>query len=304
MTNTIVIAALYQFKELPNHRGFKIPLTDLCTRENIRGTLLLAPEGINGTVAGTREAIERLKEHLFQEGLDNLTYKESFSSKIPFTRLKVRLKKEIVTLGLPHISPLKKVGTYVEPQAWNSLLKDPDVIVIDTRNTYEVAIGTFKGAMDPGTRHFSEFPRFVREKLKNLKHKKIAMACTGGIRCEKASSFMLEEGFKEVYHLKGGILKYLECTPPAESLWEGECFVFDQRVAVKEKVEEGHHSMCFGCRSPITEEDKLSALYEEGVTCPHCFEKKSEKSKARARTRHQQHLQRRRLNADIYTAAM
>lgn len=285
-----VVAALYQFVSLPHYKELQAPLKELGLAEDIRGTLLLASEGINGTVCGSRQAIDRLKTYLTSLGcFNNLEYKESFCEAQPFVRLKVRLKKEIVTLGIPGIDPTKVVGTYVDSNQWNSLLEDPEVIVLDTRNDYEIKIGSFEGALNPNTRTFRDFPNYVRTHLKDKKNKKIAMFCTGGIRCEKASSFMAQEGFEEVYHLKGGILKYLDTIPKEESHWHGECFVFDERIGVKEQVRVGTHSRCFGCRFPISEIDKQSKLYEEGVTCPNCYHTKTEASKAKARTRHMQH---------------
>ncbi|MBY0280686.1 MAG: rhodanese-related sulfurtransferase [Alphaproteobacteria bacterium] len=284
----IVVAALYKFIALEDYKALQLPLKQLCEANKIKGTLLLASEGINGTVAGPREGIDKLLA-FFQNDkrFDNLEYKESFAKTSPFLRLKVRLKKEIVTLGVPGVSPTKKVGHYVDPKDWNSLINDPDVILIDTRNDYEVKIGTFKGAINPETECFTQFPEFVKKNLDPQKHKKIAMMCTGGIRCEKASSYMLSEGFEEVYHLKGGILKYLEDVPENESTWEGECYVFDQRVSVKHKLALGSYDQCHGCRLPISEMDKKSPYYEPGVSCPHCYDQPIEKKK-RAMERHKQ----------------
>ncbi len=287
----IVVAALYKFIKLPDYRELRNRLFDLCQKNDIRGTLLLAPEGINGTVAGTREAIDNLQDFLKNDGrFEGIEYKESFVDYYPFYRLKVRIKKEIVTLGIPHLDVEKLTGTFVEPEAWNALISDPEVLVIDTRNTYETKIGTFKKAHDPETETFREFPEFVDHFLKQKKKQKIAMFCTGGIRCEKASSYLLEQGFEEVYQLKGGILKYLETVPSEESLWQGECFVFDNRVAVKEGVEEGIHDLCFGCRAPLSAEDKVSPEYEEGVTCPSCYAQHSDEKKRRLRERQKQIL--------------
>lgn len=297
----IVVAALYKFVKLADYRELRNQLFDLCQKNDIRGTLLLAPEGLNGTVAGTREAINHLQNFLKNEGhFDGLEYKESYVDYYPFYRLKVRLKKEIVTLGLPHVDVEKRTGTFVEPEAWNDLISDPEVLLIDTRNVYETKIGTFKNAIDPETETFREFPEFVGHLLKRKKKQRIAMFCTGGIRCEKASSYLLDQGFEEVYQLKGGILKYLETIPTEESLWQGECFVFDNRVAVKEGVEEGKHDLCFGCRAPLSEADKISSDYEEGVTCPSCYPHHNEDKKKRlrerqkqiilAKQRHQQHI--------------
>lgn len=287
----IVVAALYKFVQLADYRELRNQLFDLCQKNDIRGTLLLAPEGLNGTVAGTREAIDTLQAFLKNAGpFEGLEYKESYVDYYPFYRLKVRVKKEIVTLGMPHLNVEKSTGIFVEPEAWNALISDPDVLLIDTRNVYETKIGTFKNAIDPETETFREFPEFVEHFAQKKKKQRIAMFCTGGIRCEKASSYLLEQGFEEVYQLKGGILKYLETIPAEESLWQGECFVFDNRVAVKEGVEEGQHDLCFGCRAPLSEADKTSSEYEEGVTCPSCYAQHSEDKKKRLRERQKQIL--------------
>jgi UPF0176 protein len=268
-----VVAALYKFADLPDCEQIQKNLSSLCNRHGIKGTLILANEGINGTVAGTRIAVDALKDFLHTDKrFHGVEYKESFAPKNPFYRMKVRLKKEIVTLGVPGINPAKKAGTYVEPEEWNAIIQDPDVVLIDTRNDYEVAIGTFKGAIDPKTTCFTEFPKYVRENLDPKKNKKVAMVCTGGIRCEKASAFMLKEGFETVYHLKGGILKYLENISEESSLWQGDCFVFDQRVAVKHGLQLGDHTLCHGCRQPLSREERASEKFQLGVSCPHCFD--------------------------------
>lgn len=285
----IVVAALYKFASLPDYRELQKPLQDFCTKHGLKGTLLLAAEGINGTVAGSRQAIDALLEHLrHDKRLADIEHKESFAEEMPFYRMKVRLKKEIVTLGVKGVDPNKKVGTYVAPQDWNKLIADPEVIVVDTRNRYEYEIGTFRGAVDPHTQTFREFPEFVSKNLNPAKHKKVAMFCTGGIRCEKASSFMLQQGFEEVYHLQGGILKYLETVPAEESLWEGECFVFDQRVAVKHGLEIGEHELCHACRYPVSPADKQSEFYQEGVSCPHCHAQLTEEKRKSAAERQKQ----------------
>lgn len=285
----IVVAALYKFASMPDYKDLQQPLLDLCHRNGLKGTLLLAQEGINGTVAGSRAGIDALLQHLRSDPrLANLDHKESHAEEMPFYRMKVRLKKEIVTLGVPGIDPNKKVGTYVSPEEWNALISDPDVVVVDTRNSYEYEIGTFKGAVDPHTTTFREFPEFVSKNLDPAKHRKVAMFCTGGIRCEKASSYMLEQGFEEVYHLQGGILKYLEIVPADESLWEGECFVFDQRVAVKQGLELGEHVLCHACRHPVSPEERLSPQYQEGVSCPHCYASLSEEKRRSAAERQRQ----------------
>lgn len=287
----IVVAALYKFVQLTDYRELRNQLLVLCQKNDIRGTLLLAPEGLNGTVAGTRDAIDNLQDFLKNQGhFEGLEYKESYVDYYPFYRLKVRIKKEIVTLGMPHLNVEKSTGTFVEPEAWNDLISDPDVLLIDTRNVYETKIGTFKNAVDPETETFREFPEFVEHLIQKKKQQRIAMFCTGGIRCEKASSYLLDQGFEEVYQLKGGILKYLETIPAEQSLWQGECFVFDNRVAVKEGVEEGKHDLCFGCRAPLADADKISSEYEEGVTCPSCYAHHSEDKKKRLRERQKQIL--------------
>jgi len=282
----IIVAALYQFKPLPNYQDLQKPLINLCEDLQIKGILLLAEEGINGTVAGSHAAIETLRDFLLNH-FEDLEYKESWAKEMPFHRMKVRLKKEIVTLGIPHINPYESVGTYVAPEEWNHLISDPDVLVIDVRNDYEVKMGTFEGALNPNTQTFREFPEFVKT-LDKTKHRRIAMCCTGGIRCEKASSYMLSQGFEEVYHLKGGILKYIETTSPKDSLWKGECFVFDGRVAVNHKLELGEATTCYGCRTPLSQSERESPSYERGVSCPHCYDLTSSDKKKAARHRQMQ----------------
>lgn len=287
--NPVVVAALYKFVGLPDYHALREPLLDACLAAGTRGTLLLAPEGINGTIAGSREAIDVVLGYLRSDPrLADLEHKESRDERMPFHRMKVKLKKEIVTMGVAGVDPNARVGTYVRPQDWNALLSDPQVLLIDTRNDYECDIGSFKGAVDPRTVNFREFPDYVRANLDPAVHKKVAMFCTGGIRCEKASAFMLGEGFEEVYHLQGGILKYLEEVPPEESIWEGECFVFDNRVAVNHRLEKGRYDQCHGCRHPITDEDKHSGKYEVGVCCPHCFDTLTDDQKLRFRERQKQ----------------
>ena len=284
-----IVAALYKFVTLEDFHELREPLLDACQAAATRGTLLLAREGINGTIAGTREGVDRVLAYLrADQRLSDLEHKESVDDHMPFYRMKVKLKKEIVTMGISGIDPNRAVGTYVKPSDWNALLSDPEVLLIDTRNDYEYAIGTFRGAIDPHTTTFREFPAFVRGQLDPLRQKKVAMFCTGGIRCEKASAFMLQEGFKEVYHLQGGILKYLEEVPEEESLWEGECFVFDNRVAVNHRLEKGQYDQCYGCRHPITEQDKLSPQYQKGVCCPRCYDNLSPEQAARFRERQKQ----------------
>lgn len=270
--NFVVVAALYKFVSLPDYSELQAPLLNCCQLQDIRGTILLAPEGINGTIAGSRQGIDTVLTFLRHDSrFTDLEYKESYTEIPPFERLKIRLKKEIVTLGIPEVNPNEKVGTYVTPQEWNDLISHPEVTVIDTRNDYEVTVGTFKGAENPQTQTFRDFPEYVEKHLDTSKHKKVALFCTGGIRCEKASSYLLSQGFEEVYHLKGGILKYLEEVPQEESLWEGECFVFDERVAVSHGLKPGSHELCFCCGNPISDEDKSSSEYEAGISCPHCF---------------------------------
>ena len=285
----IVVAAMYKFVSLPDFKEIREPLLDFCKENDIKGTLLLAHEGVNGTVSGSREGIDALLGYLrADERLVDIEHKESYYEEQPFYRMKVKLKKEIVTMGVEDIDPNDIVGTYVEPKDWNALISDPDVVVIDTRNKYEYEIGTFEHAIDPETDTFREFPAYAKENLDPAKNKKVAMFCTGGIRCEKSTAYMKQQGFEEVYHLKGGILKYLEDVPKEESLWKGECFVFDNRVAVNHDLEKGQYDQCHACRFPITEEEKLSEHYIEGVSCPRCYDKQTEKQRARFEERQKQ----------------
>ncbi|MBU2985973.1 rhodanese-related sulfurtransferase [Saccharophagus degradans] len=285
----IVIAALYKFVSLPDFEALREPLQAFCIENEIKGTLLLAQEGINGTVAGTREAIDALLAYFGKDArLADIDHKESYEEEQPFYRMKVKLKKEIVTMGVEGIDPNNIVGTYVEPKDWNSLIDDPEVIVVDTRNNYEYDIGTFEGALNPNTESFRELPEYVAKNLDPAKHKKVAMFCTGGIRCEKSTAFMKQQGFEEVYHLKGGILKYLEEVPEEQTRWKGECFVFDNRVAVNHALEKGTYDLCHGCRYPITEEDKKSEKYIEGVACPHCHDTQTPDQRARFMERQKQ----------------
>ena len=284
-----VIAALYKFVSLEDFQALRQPLLQCCLDAEVRGTLLLAQEGINGTIAGSREGIDTVLAYLRSDRrLADLQHKESTDTEQPFYRMKVKLKKEIVTLGLEHIDPNKVVGTYVKPRDWNALISDPEVLLIDTRNDYEVEIGSFKGAVDPQTRSFGEFPDYVRKHYKPEQHRKVAMFCTGGIRCEKASAFMKQEGFEEVYHLEGGILKYLEEVDAGDSLWQGECFVFDNRVAVGQGLSAGSYRLCHGCRRPISDADRQSPQFEEGVSCPACHDSLSEDQRQRFRERQKQ----------------
>ena len=285
----IVVSALYHFVTLENYQALRQPLHDFMIDNDVRGTLLLAQEGINGTVAGSKQSIEKLHAWLrADERLKDLRTKESFDDDMPFYRSCVKLKKEIVTMGIEGIDPKQVVGTYVKPEDWNALISDPDVTLIDTRNDYEVAIGTFKNAQDPKTETFRQFPDYVKSNMDPKKQKKVAMFCTGGIRCEKSTAYLKEQGFEEVYHLQGGILKYLETVPEEESLWQGECFVFDNRVSVNHQLEKGVYDQCHACRLPITDEDKSSDKYVQGVSCPSCYDKKSEQQRQRFAERERQ----------------
>ncbi|HWK64869.1 MAG TPA: rhodanese-related sulfurtransferase [Rhizobiaceae bacterium] len=283
------VAALYRFARLDNFADLRAPLAAFCRGRGIKGTLLLAHEGVNGTVAGSTEAIAALIDHLNAiPALAGIEVKYSAASEMPFHRMKVRLKKEIVTMGVDDIDPSRSVGTYVEAQDWNALISDPDTILIDTRNDYEVAIGTFQGAVDPATASFSAFPQWVREHRKVLEGRKVAMFCTGGIRCEKATAYVKSLGIEEVFHLKGGILKYLEEVPAEESLWQGECFVFDERVSVKHGLVEGEAELCRACRRPLTAADRALPDYREGIACHQCVDERSDEDRARYAERHRQ----------------
>jgi len=287
---TYCVTALYHFTRLADFEDLKEPLLSLCQMLDIKGTILIAREGINGTVAGTDKAIKELLTFLKADPrLAGLEHKESRADTMPFYRMKVRLKKEIVTMGVDGVDPNDVVGTYVDPKDWNDLISDPDVILIDTRNDYEVEIGTFEGAVNPDTETFREFPKWVETHEKEIRaKKKVAMFCTGGIRCEKASSYMKSQGYDEVYHLKGGILKYLENIKQENSLWNGDCFVFDQRVAVGHGLKESDYDQCYACRYPITEDDKKHPLYIKGVSCPRCHNRMSEDQRARFAERQKQ----------------
>ncbi|MBB5073912.1 UPF0176 protein [Bartonella callosciuri] len=290
MKKNFRVAALYCFADLKHYRQLQKPLRDLCEAKDIKGTLLLAQEGINGTVAGSYAAIETLVDFITAEPVfQTPEIKYSWASKMPFNRIKVRLKKEIVTMGVEGVDPLKIVGTYVEPEDWNALIQDEETILIDTRNDYEYALGSFQGAIDPRIKTFREFPAWVHKHEADLKKKKkIAMFCTGGIRCEKSTAYVRELGYEKVYHLKGGILKYLETIPQEESLWWGECFVFDERVSVKHGLEECGRELCRACRSPLNAESKLSPHYEAGVSCDACYGTRGDADRQRFRERHRQ----------------
>ncbi len=283
------ISAMYKFIPLPNYQAIRQPLLDFMHENNIFGTILLAKEGINGTIAAKENNILALYDWLETlPGLDNISHKESYHEEIPFNRIKVKLKKEIVTMGVEDVDPLKVVGTYVKPEQWNDLISDPEVLVIDTRNDYECQIGTFKNAINPNTKTFREFPEYVKNNLQNKKQQKIAMFCTGGIRCEKSTAYLKSLGFEDVYHLQGGILQYLENIPAEQSLWEGECFVFDERVAVNHDLEKGDYDQCYACRYPLTETEKQSPLYQQGISCPHCYPELSAEQKQRFAEREKQ----------------
>lgn len=292
------VMAIYKFASLPDAEALQAPLAAFCCGREIKGTLILAPEGINGTVAGTPEAIDALADFLFVSGpfdtrLVGAETKYSFADEAPFLRMKVRLKPEIVTLRAPEADPSKQVGTYVEPEEWNNLIDRNDVVLVDTRNDYEVGLGTFQRALDPKTASFVEFKDYVAKNLDPVRDKKVAMFCTGGIRCEKASSYLLSQGFEEVFHLKGGILRYLEVVPEEESRFYGECFVFDERVSVGHGLELGHATLCRACRHPLTPEDRQHKDFAEGLQCPYCVGDTA-KHQAAAERQHQMDLARQR----------
>jgi UPF0176 protein len=272
--DVFVVAAVYKFVSLYDIDGLRQTLQQLCDKNQILGTILLAEEGINGTIAAPRNGMTKCLNWLEADGrFDQLSLKFSFSPDQPFLRMKVRPKREIVTMGCPEINPAKRTGTYVDPKDWNGLIADPDVLLVDTRNSYETAIGMFAGAVDPMTTNFREFPEWalsLANQPADRRPKKIAMYCTGGIRCEKASALMQDMGFDEVYHLKGGILKYLEDVPASNSQWQGECFVFDGRVAVDQDLQPGSYYMCHACRMPLSADDVAHPDFEDGISCPHC----------------------------------
>jgi UPF0176 protein len=286
-------AAFYKFVDLPDFAQRKTPLLALCEQHHVKGLILLAREGINSTIAGAPADVHAVLAYLRSDPLlADLQHKESFTNKAPFYRMKVRLKKEIVTMGMPGISPTRMAGTYVKPTDWNALIADPDVVLVDTRNDYEVDIGTFQGAINPHIKTFSELPAWVDQsselRTSGGKKPKVAMFCTGGIRCEKSTALMRAKGFEEVYHLEGGILKYLETVPPEQSQWQGECFVFDERVSVGHGLAVGQHMLCRACRQPLEEGATQSPLYEAGVSCPRCHATTSEAQKCSARERQRQ----------------
>lgn len=285
----LVVAAFYRFFQLNNPRVVRDELEELFSTSDIYGTILLAKEGINGTVCGSREHIDRLRRYFSSdERMDGMEYKESSAATNPFLRRHIKIKKEIVTMGKPNGDEIFNVGRHVDAREWDALLSDPSVFVLDVRNRYETAIGKFSGAHDPGLDNFSEFPDYVARNLDKTVHKRIAMSCTGGIRCEKASAYLVQAGFEEVYQLNGGVLRYLEDTPKEQSKWQGECFVFDHRVAVDHDLQPGSYTMCFNCRYPLNVDDKKSEKYVEAVACAHCHESVSEKKRRARVERHKQ----------------
>jgi len=280
---------MYKFVTLENFELLREPLHQIMQENQVRGTLLLAQEGINGTVAGSRAGVDALLTWLATDPrLENIVTKESFDETNPFYRTKVKLKKEIVTMGVEGIDPKQVVGTYVKPSEWNALISDPDVVLVDTRNDYEVKVGTFEGALDPQTTTFREFPQYVKDNLDPDKNKKVAMFCTGGIRCEKSTAYLKEQGFEDVYHLEGGILKYLEEVPQQESMWQGECFVFDNRVTVDHNLDKGKYEQCHACRLPLTEQQLQHEKFSKGVSCEFCFDSQSEVQRERFSQREKQ----------------
>lgn len=294
---SFLTAALYKFVELPDYAALQAPLLACCEAQGVKGTLLLAAEGINGTIAGPEAGVRAVLAYLRSDArLAALEHKEAWADHLPFYRMKVRLKREIVTMGVPEVHPALMAGEYVKPENWNALLAEPGVVLVDTRNDYEVSIGTFEGAINPATSSFSELPGWVeREMLEggklapvDGKKPRVAMFCTGGIRCEKSTALMRSKGFDEVYHLEGGILKYLETVPEVQNRWQGECFVFDERVSVGHGLKPGGFTLCRSCRDPLSDADRASPLYELGVSCPHCHGKTTEEQKAGYRERQRQ----------------
>ena len=292
----LLVAAFYKFTTLEQHDALKEPIETCCKDNGVRGIILLAHEGINSTIAGPRDGVRAVLDFLrTDERLADLSWKESSAPSQPFRKMRVRLKQEIVTMGVQGIDPNDTVGTYVKPEDWNALISDPDVILIDTRNDYEVAIGTFDQAIDPDIKTFRQLPEWLNEQLDLQTNPKVAMFCTGGIRCEKSTAFLKKAGVQDVYHLEGGILKYLEVIPEEESLWQGECFVFDERVSVGHGLAVGPYELCRACRCPIQDSDTQSPLYKEGVSCPRCHDRTTDAQKARyADRQHQVELARKR----------
>lgn len=289
-TETAVsVAAFYRFAPVTDPAALRSRLLECAEAEALRGTVLVAPEGINGTIAGVRAGLDRFFEAVRAEtGMAGVDIKFSSADAIPFHRLKVRLKREIVTMGVTDLDAAREAGVHVPPGEWNALVSDPDTFVIDTRNAYETAIGTFQGALDPETESFRDFPRWAEENLDRFKNKRVAMFCTGGIRCEKASAYLKRIGVDEVFHLKGGILKYLEEVPAENSLWQGECFVFDERVGIRHGLEQGETTLCRACRHPLTPEERQSRWFQEGVSCPHCHESRTDEDRERYAERQRQ----------------
>jgi UPF0176 protein len=287
--STLIAAAFYQFVDLPDYQALRAPLLARCEALRVKGTIILAPEGINGTIAGDVQDVRAVLQYLrFDPRMSRLEHKESPASSMPFYRMKVKLKREIVTMGVPEVNAARMAGTYVKPEDWNALIDDPDVVLIDARNDYEVELGTFPGAINPQTRSFRELPAWLRAQPALKNKPKVAMFCTGGIRCEKSTAFLRSEGFEHVYHLQGGILKYLEVVPETESRWQGECFVFDERVSVGHGLKPGTYELCRSCRHPLSAADKASPHYEEGVSCPRCYDQLSEDKKRSLLERHRQ----------------
>ena len=285
-TNAIIVCALYRFVRIGDPQALRRQLLSILNDNAIKGTLLVAAEGINGTVAGTRQAIDTLQQWVKRDTrFTDIVFNESETFDAPFLRARVKLKKEIVTMGVEDIDPNQLVGTYVKPEDWNDLISSPDVTTIDTRNDYEVQIGSFKHAVNPHTTSFREFPEYAANHLDNKLKKKLAMFCTGGIRCEKSTAYLKSQGFDEVYHLEGGILNYLEKVDAEDSLWQGECFVFDERVTVDHDLQPGSYDQCHACRMPISDDDKDSEAYERGISCPHCSDQKSDADRERFRER-------------------
>ena len=298
--NRLQVAAFYAFTPLNEHQREKLlsELPDMASTHHVLGSILVAHEGVNGTISGPETGVEALLQSLCEsmalgcEQFQRLEVKRSWADQTVFRRFKARRKKEIVTMGVTSVNPRESVGTYVDPKDWNALVDDPDTLVIDTRNSYETAIGSFEGSLDPGTESFRDFPEWAEARLRPLVNdqppKRIAMFCTGGIRCEKASSYLQQQGFGEVHHLRGGILKYLEQVPEAESRWQGECFVFDQRVALNHQLEPGMHSLCHACGLPLSPSDRAEPSYIKGVQCIYCMDRFSDADRARFAMRQQQ----------------
>ncbi|MGD1859705.1 MAG: rhodanese-related sulfurtransferase [Leptolyngbyaceae cyanobacterium] len=291
---SVVVATFYKFVAVTDCESLQRSLQTCCDRWALQGTILLAPEGINATIAGPQDSVEQLLAKLRSDiRFADLTAKFSTAAEPPFARMKVKIKREIVTLGRPEADPTEQVGTYVAPEQWNDVISDPNVMVVDARNDYEVNIGTFKRAVNPHTESFRQLPEYLTTHLDPQQHKKVAMFCTGGIRCEKATAYLLKQGFQEVYHLEGGILKYLEQVPEGESLWQGECFVFDERVAVGHGLQPGSHDLCYACGQPVSERDRAHPHYTPGIACPHCYGQMTPEKQAKQMMRQQQRDQQR-----------